>query len=531
MNPAAFPPPPPGPPTAHCRTLRPPRGRARLALLALVLLALGVGGYITTHGGWVNALRLPPVLDASTPRSQNGWTLEDIQLPGPFQRGEGLAASGFLYQGAEYRPQENSDHGDTADAFGLWLTPPPGEMTAGSPNDATGNPQQDPFFALAQLSTGETLPLIWHYISRTNWQQPLENADGYVFLSLPTGYSDSCRFVDITVSDRHNHAAHWHFSRLPRMRHAVPPPAKARETVTQNGITMTAKAWHEPGGLGNRNLGILLRPMLPPQSHQWEILVTRQEREWEPFGEVGYLRAYSESGTTVDGRNGVFTTGSEQWFGGGIYRFGPDDPYPLTTRFLRLSTELHQYETYDEPVVFHNLKVGRIAEPGRDSYYLKLPRPLSITTPSGVTVRLLVQDQIHPGEFGGGLNFRVTVQPRIKDKPTAYPLPNSPLSRTYGKPVRVNLMFPPPYEAGGWTYEQDGRPATYSMSLPPDPFSPSSVKQKGFRLHYTVPPVLKNFTIIVHQRVDIQTIPMTFTLPITDKSPPYYPKGFQIPKR
>lgn len=302
------------------------------------------------------------------------------------------------------------------------------------------------------------------------------------------------------------------------MRHAVPPPAKAVDTVTQNGITMTAKAWHVPGGLGNRNLGILLRPMLPPQSHQWDILVTRQEREWEPFGKEKRVSIYSESGTPVVGRNGVFSTGSEQWFGGGIYRFGPDDPYPRTTRFLRLSTELHQYETYDEPVTFHNLAVQK----GKDNdaaYFLSLPQPLSATTSSGVTVTLPAQSGFHGMASAYALNVEVKTTPLIKSEPAAVSLPASPLAKTYGKPVQISLKVGTPFHSSGWSYEQGDVPANYALSL-------LYMRKLPFKV-IAPPQVLKNLTFIVHQRVDIQTLPMTFTLPIAAHSPPYYPKDYK----
>ncbi len=520
MNPAAFPPPPPGPPTAHRRTLRPPRGRARLVLLALVLLALAIGGYVTTRGGWVNALSLPPTLDAATPRAQNGWVLEDIQLPGQHQDFASRGFSGFQYKQVDFEAREGwTLKPDTQDAFGLWLTPPLGSVAVTASFDSANNTDGKQVSITARLSTGELLPLEWHLRSQEQWTRPGETGVSFLFVALPTGYPNTCRFVDFDVSDQHGHAAHWRITRLPRMRHAVPPPAKVTDSVTENGITMSAKAWHQQDWQSNSSIETILHPVLPANSHQWDVNITRREPEWEAFGTDGRDHGSSSSGPPILGRNGVFSTQFEQWFGGGILGYAGSDPYPRTTRFVRIDTELRQFETYDEPTTFHNIALGH---EGR-GYYLVIPEPLSITTPSGVTITLPAQGKPRDGSLGEGISVLVKVRPSINSDLVPSPLPNSPLARIFGKPVRLSLIFPQPYSASSWSYMQNGAPADYGLSLPRDP--------KDFRKILPPPPVLKDFTMIVRQRVDIQTIPMTFTLSIADHSPPYYPKGFRIPKR
>ena len=522
MNPDTLPPDHPAglpAPRSLRHALRRPRGRI---LLAAVILAAVAGWYVTTRGGWVNALRLPPTLDASTPRSQNGWVLEALQLPGEQQKQDGEAFVGFRYENVNSEAGFGPGYVDTADAFGLWLTPPPGDLTAGTSSGPSSNPAKDPFVALARLSTGDTLTLPCQVCSSTEYVPPGETVRPFVFVTLPTGYPNTCRFVDFTLSDRHGHTAHWRVSRLPRMRHAIAPPVKVTDAVTKNGVTMSAHAWYWSSHPRSPMAQAILRPILPANSHQWDVVTLKQERDWEPYAREASPLLYANSGVPILARNGVFDSPNEMFDGGGIRVNGVETPYPRTNNFLKLTTELRQFETYDEPITLHNVVVGH----DDYSYCLILTKPFSFTTPSGVTVTLPVQGvevskkklPIQPDR----LRVLVRVKPRITFEPTLYSLPNSPLARTYGKPVQLDLQFAPPYRRSYWNNEKDSSPAEYNLSLPHDP--------KDFPKIPPPPPVLKDFTLIVHQRVDIQAIPMTFTVPIADHAPPTYPKDYKGPR-
>jgi hypothetical protein len=511
------------------------RRLGRAALLCAV--AAGVfGGYLLSHGGWANTFHLPPVLDESTPRSQNGFVLLDIQLPGHRQDQYGQAFTGFQYGRVDDRPGDWTAETDTADAFGLWIQPPPLPKSLASPSDIDSQSSVfgKAFSVTARLSTGDLLPLGWHLRDETNWRLPSEKpAKRLLFVILPSGYSGECRSVEFTVADQSGHSAHWLFSRLPQMCHAVPPPPHSTTTVTENGVMMSAQAWHPSPGQPMGEINYLLRPVLPANSHQWDVLVTEQSREWESFGDTGQVPVYAYSGTPIAGRNGVFSTGSERSWGG-IYGIAGFDFYPRTTRYLRLGCTLRQFETYTETVTFHNLAVRYDEDEyhagGAKTYYLEVRQPLIAVTPSGVMVTLPVQGkQFKPTLFMGDLNFLVSTRPEIPEKPTAYALPKSPLSRTFGKPVQISLTFPPPYQASGWSYERGGTAASYALPLPINPaWHPTPAGLSKVPLHADMPPVLKTLTLIVHQRVNLQSIPMTFTLPILDQAP-YSPKSYRKP--
>ncbi len=460
--------------------LRRPRGRI---LLAAVILAAVTGWYVTTRGGWVNALRLPPTLDASTPRSQNGWTLEDVQLPAYTQDKNQQTVSGFSLGRASYS-NVILDGADRADAFGIWLTSPHEDRAADS---------QKPnlFSASARLSNGESLRLGWLV---RHWK----SGQALVFVGLPTGYSPACRFAEITLSDRHGHTACWRFSRLPRMQQAIPSPVTAVTSVTQNGITVSAQAWNVPTGV----CGYRFTSTVPPNSHQWEMVVTRREYIWEPFGYTGEA-GFHPLPTKINPNNKA--PGASTVYDG----YTDFNYYPRTNRFLQMTAEMHQFETYDEMVTFHNVIVKH--DRTFNVYCIVLPKQLSQTTPSGVTITLPAQD----GKSGfmtmdNCLNVQVSTSPKITFQQTESLLPNSPLARAYGKPVHLSLMFTPPGKSPGGSDGQGDGPAYYALSL------------WGTR---PLPPVLKDFTITVHQRVDLQTLPMIFTVPIADHAPQLIDKG------
>ena len=499
----------------------------RFALLGL-LPAGGAAWYVAARGGWANIQNLPPLLDASTPRTQNGFTLLDIQRPGQIQG---------RFAKVNYPANTDPNVIDTADAFGLWIKPPsfPDNLLSGAVDSETSRFGKA-LSVTARLSTGETLPLVWH-LRDDEWPPPGQASQRLLFVALPSGYSDACRFVDFTIADQSGHAAHWRVTQIPRMRHAIPRPAIFTTTITQDGITMSAQAWHDQPGQINGQVNYLLRPMLPQNSHQWEIVKTDEWQEWEPFAYEGHIPLSEHSGTPILGRNGVFKAILESRYGGGFYNFAGGDPYPEVNHFLRLTCALQQFETYDEPVTFHNVAVQYDADGYRldheKNYFLALSKPLTVTTPSGVTVTLPVQGQrFQPLLYANDLNFMVRVQPQIEAETVLHPLPNSPLARTFSKPVQISLTFPLPSHLEGWSYDQSGALASCAMSLPPNPawhFTPKGLPDVPY--HRDLPPVLKDFTVIIRQRVDLRTIPMTFTLPITNYAPPDYPTGYQPPKR
>jgi hypothetical protein len=506
---------------------RPP---LRFALLGL-LLAGGAAWYVAMRGGWANILALPPLLDASTPRTQNGFTLLDVQRPGRIQDRNGHVFAGFISKNIEYQAVYGSDAIDTADAFGLWIKPPsfPDNRSSGNV-DSESSYFSKSLSGTARLSTGETIPLGWH-LRDDEWQPPGQAPQRLLFVALPSGYSDASRFVDFTVADQSGHAAHWRIARLPQMCYTVPPPATLTSTITQDGITMSAQAWHDQPSQINGTVSYIFRPLLPPNSHQWDVVTTGLWHEWEPYNYDGHIKVYETSGQPILGRNGVFSTEFERWYGGGIHDLAGTDPYPDTNHFLRLTCELRQFETYDEPVTFHNIPVRVSSDYSNNSshnpYLFFVKQPLTLTTPSGIAVTLPVQGGYSPMATYDAISFQLSA----RRSATPSDLPKSPLMRQFDKPVTISLHVAAPDTSSGQTLNP-GEMQTYMLRHSLNPawhVTPKGTPPVPFYLD--VPPILKDLTVIVRQRINIRTIPMAFTLPIADHTPTYYPKGYQPPKR
>ncbi len=82
--------------------------------------------------------------------------------------------------------------------------------------------------------------------------------------------------------------------------------------------------------------------------------------------------------------------------------------------------------------------------------------------------------------------------------PTLASLPRSPLWRRFKGVVTLSCAVPKPYQDYGSS--GNGMEGTYS-----------------FHSDRPLPKVIANFPVIVRQRVDLRSVPMTFTLPVQDR--------------
>ncbi len=174
-----------------------------------------------------------------------------------------------------------------------------------------------------------------------------------------------------------------------------------------------------------------------------------------------------------------------------------------------LRPHLHQYDTYDERVTFHDLHITR----PKDSMFaglgfLTVTRPLTATTPSGITVALPVQNLGTFTKDGFAYNGPpgVTFMSAVLT-PGCLPcaLPKSPLYRRHHVPVAIGLMTAAPV----------------FMNSPLD---------GGSQPRMTISPPGKNvthldsLTLIVHQRADLQDIPLALPVPVDRHlAPAFFP--------
>lgn len=459
------------------------RPLARLGLLAL-LLAGAATWYVAARGGWVNALHLPPVLDASTPRSQNGYTLTRIETAA------GTGEIAFLFVRPPAFPKIMGHYCDS-DGYTVYETD---FHTVGPLSQAT-----------AQTSTGDTTPLGWTIVGDASGPQ-------FYRIAVPGGYSNDCLFLNVTLVPSIGPFPRWRITRLPNMRRAITEAPKLTDSVTKNGATVSVRAWHQWHATV-----LQTHVQLPPKSRQWEVATADVRSEWETYG-------------TQHGHQGFYVSP--------LFRRGPvlmdrtvpllirlPAPYRSASKFASLDYELREFETYDEPVTFHNVAVQCERESDHVSdvatYYVTLSHPLRVTTPSGIAVTLPTQGQrLNNSREAGAFNLLVSVEPKAQQPEGVLSLKASPLGHAFSKPVKISLALPQTYASVASLPETASQPAWYALSLPRYPAWHFPPKAASPTLNRAKPPPSTDLTIIVHQRVDLQTIPMTFTVPVADTPPP-----------
>ena len=448
---------------------------SRRLLVVLPLLAFaGIGGwYVHSRGGMVNALRLPPILDASTPQAQGGYTLIKIS--------------------------RNADADPTSSLgwpiVAYLLIKPPGfpactqqsQMLDGLHVYTVQKGAADPIVqATAKTSEGDVTPLIWLIVGNDAGPQ-------YLRVQIPGGYSGDCRFLDVSLVTNNGPFPCWRLTRLPPMRPSIPRPITAQSAATANGVSLTAEAHRI-----QKMIRLQTRVVAPPQSHQWEITMSRQRSEWE-----GYDDAPLQSSVAWPISSMLEHT-KYDWYAA---------PYHSTSRYVSAYYTLQQYETHDEPVTFHGVDIRRDEDEGPLGLltnYVRLQQAQTITTPSGVTVTLPAQGQgAQHGLQGDCFNFFLSVEPFGPKNA----LPASPLAKTYGKPVSISLAFPSGQSLSSWTTE-DGSQHQYAI--------------RDRRVTHLGP---QDFTVIIRQRVDLQTAPVTLTIPVSDTIPPDFYTYFHPHKK
>ena len=176
-------------------------------------------------------------------------------------------------------------------------------------------------------------------------------------------------------------------------------------------------------------------------------------------------------------------------------------PYAVATQ-TTVSATLHQFDIHEERVTFKNLDLEPLPANNKSQItprYLSLKEPMTQTTPSGITITIPVQKwtlQQALLNLNGNPNALFLQIQTVPDQREVY-LPASPLCQKHGKPVRIKLECPKPNYMV-WS-EADNSFKTIAVGLP-------NLKTATH---------LDELTLIVRQRVDLQSIPISLSVPIT----------------
>ena len=459
--------------------MRPKTLFASLAALAvLVLIIWQVSKAVHRTFG-------PPLgvaqIDKSTPRSQNGLTLLEVQNVSP-DRTYNYDQNGPQDGGGTSPPSPDTD-------TGLWIKLPD---TANPPQicgDSDGVGCDKLFTITGRTSTGETFPMKWRLSRYTVGNEPETRV---LLTSIPAGYPNTVKWVNVAFQDTQGDKASWRITHLPPMQHVLGPGTAAQMMFQQGSIHAVAHAFGGPnpnGGINDQQptpvIFYNLKGTITGAAHQWELGHMKQTLEWEPLG-----FAAKESGSTM-GTGKVGSTVNFEMDQQQVY-FNQTTPYLADTHWVKLDTQLQEFETYDETVTFHNLSVVKTKN---GSQYLAGSGPQTVTTPGGVTITL--DDVQHRQSLNyswsgsGGYSLHL-----LYPQGTHFPiLPHSPLWRKYSRMVKINADIPKPYNSLGASYG-DTEGTYHFQSLHP------------------LPKLIANFPVTIHQRVDLRSIPMSFTLPV-----------------
>ena len=180
-------------------------------------------------------------------------------------------------------------------------------------------------------------------------------------------------------------------------------------------------------------------------------------------------------------------------------------------RYTTLRATLHQYDSYEERVSFKNLDLVPLSPrlgtaPAKPEWAdltprcLSLKEPVTLTTPSGISITLPAQgaetlEKVF-SNFNGNANA-LFIQINTSPDKALVALLKSPLWRKHGKPVRIKLECPPP-NFMVW-YMADNTYKTIAVGLP----------------HLRAVTRLDALTLIVRQRVDLRSVPISIRVPIS----------------
>lgn len=182
-----------------------------------------------------------------------------------------------------------------------------------------------------------------------------------------------------------------------------------------------------------------------------------------------------------------------------------------TLQKTTLHATLRQFDTYDEKVTFKDLDLvpfgsatlGRLGFPGGPRF-LSLPQARSLTTPSGITVTLPAQIGLQPEDMnavGNGNIDALWMRIQVEPKTRLSQLPDSPLFRKHGRDITIKLEILAPNTLISYAADNTFTGLKIGLSYP------KSVTH------------LDELTLIVRQRVDLQTVPVAIQVPISKPAP------------
>ena len=471
--------------------LTPRSFRAKFVTWIVVIAVLaGAALFLVSYrGGWKSFVKIQPILDPSSPRFQSGYLLTSVTA---IDDPQNMGAVSMLIVPPSFPPCSVREHAS--------------DGTVSYEVDEKKN-----LFivqASVHMSSGDTANVGWDIVGT-------DVAPKYLRLTIPGGYSNSSRFADITLVPANGPFPRWRIAHLPYMRQNISEHPTLIDHITKNGVSTTVHAYWFRHGVSLRT-----SPIIPAHSHQWELTTNNIVPPYDRFS----LHHDGSPMTRfpVEGREGRFT--KKDLSSMGALTFDYSAPYLSANRYVRIDCDLKQFEAYDEHVTFSNIATVKDLENSghrqgygdMNTYYISVAKSITLVTPSGVAVTLPAQGKNNLFE-DDKINFSLTVKPNISPGE----LPESPLIKQFGKTITISVSLASPDNLAGWSMDP-GNTQHYTLWPLQNPKWSGKLNLKEMRHTplFVPPPPRRDFTVILHERVELQTIPMTFTVPVSDTLPP-----------
>ena len=481
-----------------------------LVLIAAVVIAV----YVYQLGGPAEVLQLPPTLDTSSARSQNGFDLVSIS------RGHPDDSDFVMPSGAKMFLAAPQGSGDTV----LWIAPP--VLPPTNPLIASNVRVDDRLSSFYDVevvsSAGDSFQIPWHYeggclegggvpcsSTRTSAAAPQ-----LIAAVIPSGYPVETKYFDVSISDPYGHKAHWRISHLPQMECSCDDVSSS--SFSFNGVSFALSAVRSAGRNGSWpivKLTMTVQPIPEDLPHEWglfergdsEPTLTWQPRKL-PWQETTFDRSNQRAlnvywiFSRIKSYSGVFSTIAS--------------PYVRENDRAVFHGVLVQYVTRSDIVHIKRAKVDaiRAGEGGiyRTTYCLHLGKSQELISGSGLTFQLPAQHMsakkyVAMSPDCLNLYWHLSpVTPGTSSETAAY-LPDSPLCKEYSRPVAVW------FEAFA-----NGIPLGVCTGLPAKGDKSALATLVRIQAPYGLPETINDLKIVVHQRVDLRRIPVTLTARIVD---------------
>jgi hypothetical protein len=212
----------------------------------------------------------PAMLSSATPMSQDGFILLAIQRSG----GMGKKLYVKTPQGGFTRFDNGAAgvYEEGQDATTLWIQLPQHYI---SPEKLLQE-----YYVTVHASDGMAFRLPY---SLADDGHPSFNQPQLLCVTIPSGYPNTDRYFDVTLSDKHGHHATWRLTHLPKMKHFLEHPTLQMEK-TEAGFTVQAFAWRAPnpgpGYAQSIMTGMHITAISAAIKHQWELDASDPIMEW-----------------------------------------------------------------------------------------------------------------------------------------------------------------------------------------------------------------------------------------------------------